>query len=531
MKTDAPIKFSDYFEPSSGILEEIAALGLLVKDTDSSVIAFALYRDVASREIAVEALKERLNLPVAEFSLSSRQKNPLKFLQEIPFKGRGCLLFYGLEDALPEAAGFLNLQRETFSEIPHAVIFWVSEYGLRELANKAPDFWAWRSAVFDFRTKSALPFFAIKALASLPLDISDQRNLEQRILLYNELLKEYTHQAKPDKNFLSRLNLKLGIAYYCLRQFEQGKVYFQEVLEQSRSIRNNYLHAYALLGLGLISSEEYQLEEAKSFLKKAYDIFEKFHDSEGLACTYHNLGIVAQDLGQLEEANSLYHKSLEIKEDLGSDQSTAYTYHQLATISFMRNKLDESEQWFRKSLEVFERLGIEDELADEYHGLGMISQNRNQIEQAEIWYHKALDIWIKFRKEHDAAPTYYQLGMICQQQRKFDEAENYYLKSLEIAERSWHKRFTVRPLYQLGYMYLEQGKISDSLSYLGRALPLANKYELSQEKILFALALSLKVMGKKHFLAAWHQVFPDQDPPLEALQLIRKKLKKLKLNN
>ena len=130
------------------IARQADALSLLIRETDSGLLAFALYRSVREQKAAVHALKERLVLPVVEFILSAQQKDPVLLLQSIPASPRVCVFFYDAEEALPEVAGYVNLQREAFAEVPHAVIFWVREYGLRELAIHAPDFWSWRSGVF-----------------------------------------------------------------------------------------------------------------------------------------------------------------------------------------------------------------------------------------------------------------------------------------------------------------------------------------------------------------------------------------------
>ena len=122
------------------LIEEAEVLALLIRETDGSVLAFALYRSVTDREAAVHVLKKRLSLPVVEFTLSVQQQDPFKFIQTLPADERACVFFYDVEAALPDLAGFLNLQREACAETPHATIFWIREHGLPELATNAPDF-------------------------------------------------------------------------------------------------------------------------------------------------------------------------------------------------------------------------------------------------------------------------------------------------------------------------------------------------------------------------------------------------------
>ena len=56
------------------LIEEAEVLALLIRETDGSVLAFALYRSVTDREAAIHVLKKRLSLPVVEFTLSVQQQ-------------------------------------------------------------------------------------------------------------------------------------------------------------------------------------------------------------------------------------------------------------------------------------------------------------------------------------------------------------------------------------------------------------------------------------------------------------------------
>ena len=127
---------------------------MLVESTDNGVITFGLFQQITDREAAVRWMKEELETPVREIRLSAAEKNPLRLLQKLPDEPRCCVQVYDLEDALPEVTGYMNYGREAYLEVPHALVFWVGPHGLQQVARNAPDFWAWRSGVFDVRTES-----------------------------------------------------------------------------------------------------------------------------------------------------------------------------------------------------------------------------------------------------------------------------------------------------------------------------------------------------------------------------------------
>ncbi len=75
-----------------------------------------------------------------------------------------CILVTGLElsihreDSVSEIFAHLNLARELYRiHVPIPIVIWLPEYALTELARKAPDFWAWRSGVFEFEPSIIVP--------------------------------------------------------------------------------------------------------------------------------------------------------------------------------------------------------------------------------------------------------------------------------------------------------------------------------------------------------------------------------------
>jgi tetratricopeptide (TPR) repeat protein len=544
------------------VVEEVEALSLLIRETDSSRLAFALYRTVGDREAAVRALKERVSLPVVEFTLSSAQKNPLVLLRKLPTGKRACVFFYDVEEALPQVTGYLNLQREAFAEVPHATIFWVREHGLREIATHAPDFWAWRSGVFDFRSEQVrLPVPVMQRALAEPLIFRDRGDLDRRISLYQGLIREYSSQAEPDERFLTRLQLKLSEGFYLLARFNEAEGCVRDALERSRRAGDSQgeaaaMHALGVLAwersrfeeaeqwhrkaleiyerlgleagaaasyhqLGMISQERQRFDEAEQWYRKALEIFERLGLERNAADEYHQLGMIAQERQRFDEAEQWYRKALEICERLGLERDAASDYHQLGMIAQERQRFDEAEQWYRKALEIKERLGLERDAADEYHHLGTIAQQRQRFDEAEQWYRKALEISERLGLERDAADEYHHLGTIAQQRQRFDEAEQWYRKALEIKERLGHPPLLVNTLAQFGLLRREQQRHTESVQWLAKALAIAAEYKMRVGgKILRDLARLFKAMGEQEFVAAWREAFQGEAPPLEALRRI-----------
>lgn len=107
-------------------------------------------------EIAAE-VRARLagQMAFVDFAFAAGQTSLSRHLQALPTPpGPAAVMVFGLDD-LPartrsETLAALNLGRETLRYVPYSVVLWVRPATLGDIQFKAPDFFAWRSAVFNF---------------------------------------------------------------------------------------------------------------------------------------------------------------------------------------------------------------------------------------------------------------------------------------------------------------------------------------------------------------------------------------------
>ena len=412
--------------------EEAEALGLLIRETEGSVLAFALFHATEDREAAVHALNELLALPVVEFTLSQQKQNPVELFRTVPNHERHCVFFHDIEAALPDVAGYLNLQREAFSDAPHAAVFWVGEHGLRQLAELAPDFYAWRSGVFDFRVERPGPSTGAMQ-AAIAQDSAFMRNpgdLQRRISLYEGLIREYEQQEEPDPRFLVELHRKLGEALYLSHRPQQAAPHARTALELSRAVGTSDTEAGCLHLLGILAQEQRQWAQAEDHYHKALQIGLELDDRRNQGSTYHQLGVLAQEQRQWAQAEDYYHKALQIKIEFDDRCSQASTYHQLGRVAQEQRQWAQAEDYYHKALQIFVQFDDRYRQAHTYHELGIVAQGQRQWAQAEDYYHKALQAFVEFDDRYEQAGTYHQLGRVAEEQRQWAPALEHYQKAL-----------------------------------------------------------------------------------------------------
>jgi len=447
----------DIVEPD--VRGELDGLRLLVEETDGNVIAFVRYRRVTEREAGVRYLKDQLRVPVEERVLTGERQNPLALLENLPDERR-CVQLYDLEAALPEVTGYLNVNREAYAEVPHALVFWVGEHGLREVATNAPDFWAWRSGVFDVRSEDPdLSQFVSQVALADDVRFTDRGDLERRAQLYDGLIQEYEGE---DEAYVVQLRLKLSTISLMLRDLERAEKEAREALMFSELTAEEEIAAHAYYNLGMVALERRELEKAEEWYRKSLEIEERLGNKRLAAMAYNGLGRVALELQKLDEADQWYQRSAEIFERLDEQQGQATTYHQLGVVAHERGELEEAEQWYRKSAEISKRQGNEHGMAKTYHQLGIIAQEGRELAKAEQWHRKSAEIKKRLGNKHGLAKSYHELGRLAQERGELEEAEQWYHKATALIECSGDDHSAALTYGQRGRLARKRGNLQDA---------------------------------------------------------------------
>lgn len=472
MEVQTPLPPPD--EPDTA--SELASLRLLIQDTERNILAFGLFQSTAEREAAIRSLRQDLTLPFYEFVLSPAAADAIALLQSLPSGPRACVCFYDLEAALPDAAGFLNLRRDELTDVPHAVVFWVGEHGLRELARLAPDFWAWRSGVFDFRSpEPQVRDNLARRVAAEALSYHDRADLERRISLYQGLIQEHSTQEQPDHRFIGELELRLSqVLEHCSR-LDEAEGVAKEALARARNQSIAQLEARALSRLAWLKERHWQLSEAETFYNASRDIFNKIEDEHGVAGAIYGLGNVFLKRRLFDQAEAAYQDAAALARRQGNELGVGAAYHQLGMVAQERHDFPAAEVWYQKALEIETRLGSEYNIAITYRQLGIAAQKRHDFSAAEAWYQKALEIEIRLGDELGTANTCHQLGLMAQAQRDFTAAEAWHQKSLEIRRRLGDKHGAASTYHQLGRVAEETERLSEAAAYFQRAETLMEK--------------------------------------------------------
>ena len=304
------------------IFIEIDQLAILLKAIKGNCIIFALYHSVADRELVIAELKKRFQGKIKELFFSDKRKDVIGLLTSLngrKLNKRGGIFLYELEKTFPESLGNLNLQREILAEVPQPLVFWIREFALREIAEKAPDFWAWRTEVFDFRlNKPELAAPTVRAyLSERSFYHKTREDLDRRIHLFQELLEQHEREAAPDKNMIAYLSEKLAQMHYYLSDFDLAWKYLEKGLNIYQELGDRAGLAKCYGNQALILQAWGRLDEAMALFKKIEQIFTELGDRAGLARTWWNQGIIYGKKGDKKRQIELWRKAIATNKAIG----------------------------------------------------------------------------------------------------------------------------------------------------------------------------------------------------------------------
>ena len=140
--------------------QQLHKLVTLLTYSDQGAFAVALYDRVATRHAMLQTVREQVERRIYEVTLTGSKRNPIDLIRDLQPQAGEVVCLYDIERAFPDALGYLDLQREVLADLNISLVVWVNHYEYRELATRAPNFYAFRTSTFDFTNPAEIPVTA-----------------------------------------------------------------------------------------------------------------------------------------------------------------------------------------------------------------------------------------------------------------------------------------------------------------------------------------------------------------------------------
>jgi tetratricopeptide (TPR) repeat protein len=406
-------------------------------------------------ELLIEALKTNSQCEEIQFVILKFADPNLRFLRDAIIQELAniekeankklVLIIQGLEKSIgvfgeyPPFLQDLNFVRDAYKKtVPHPILFILPDYAINRLAKFAPDFWAWRSGVFRFKTleKTRENAIAQTLESHIEIDRVEPQEKQERIEILQSLLMEYkpTCEQTNDGNLrrYSNILLELGTAYISQHQAKTAREYLAEALQIAEKLADVNFKRQVLNKIGDAFAEERKFEKAINYYQQGLNITQELNNRNGESYGLFNLGNACFNLRQFSEAKEYYQQCLKIYQELGKRNSQAGTYHQLGRVAQEMREYAQARDFYQQALSIKIEFGDRYSQASTYHQLGIVAEEMREYAQARDFYQQALSIKIEFGDRYSQALTYQNLGILAEAQEDYTEARVNLQKALEI---------------------------------------------------------------------------------------------------
>jgi G-protein signaling modulator 2 len=330
-------------------LDEMVTLLLL---SDDLTIAFVRCNEPVLRDALYTTMKERIgnDVFIYDIKMSEHDTNLLQLLNntmESEFykekredNKKIAFFVFGLDEAInkqkthgiSEALVLLNMMREDFLRINHAIIIWINSASLSAILKEAPDFFSWRTTVFEFDIKRKELARSMTEFGETDLIFLNKQELEERWEYYIELLQSYQEKGIDDAHKFANWNYNLGMIKLLTGYPAEALNYFEKSLEFSEKLADRAGIASALGNLGNAYSHLGDVKQAIKYYEQALVIAKEIGDRRGEGNRLGNLGSAYSDLGDVKQAIEYYEQALAIGKQIKDQRIITFCEKALANI-------------------------------------------------------------------------------------------------------------------------------------------------------------------------------------------------------
>lgn len=238
----------------------------------------------------------------------------------------------------------------------------------------------------------------------------DQRHFKQAETTYGKALALATDLEKPELSYLCWD--ELGRSYLMKGAMSRAKSCNLNAWHSATEAEINERVRYGILGkIGLTLFFEGKSDSAIQCLRTAVRNLERLKDEKRLADNYNVIGFVELDRGNLEAARTYLTKSYELNKQMNATKGMANALSNLGQISIREVNYGEALDYFMQSLELGK---IIDDLfvqGKNLNNIGTIYEAQKQSRDAVKWYKRSLIISTKLGDIQSQADAHYNIGL------------------------------------------------------------------------------------------------------------------------
>jgi len=431
---------------------ELKAMANMLNRAEGFTLAFALCNFPNERKELVSELRQMLDdYAITEIEFEKPIENLInELIPRLPEHSKA-IFIYGLErsidpDKSSPLVGNLNISRNLFPKyISCPFVIWIPAYALSVIMRHAPDFFSWRSSIFQFQSAPEKVFQMSGQMASegsMAVSNLTVKEKEERIKAIKNLLDDYQSLPPDESNRRSQAMLmsRLGEIYWMIGKPEEAIEYLQQALMMDREIGDRQEEGIGLGNLGNAYADKGQLGKTIEYQKHALEIAKEFKDKQNESTWLGNLGAAYADMGQLEKAIEYYQQALVINREIGNKRSEGIRLGNLGSAYYSLGQIEKAIEYYQQALVIDKEIGDKRGEGVDLGSLGNAYNEIGQLEKAIEYHQQALVIAKEIGDKQNEGLWLGNLGSAYIRLGQLDKAREYLNQALAIAREIIYPR-------------------------------------------------------------------------------------------
>ncbi|MGD1861441.1 MAG: tetratricopeptide repeat protein [Leptolyngbyaceae cyanobacterium] len=366
---------------------------------------------------------------------------------------------------------FFSLQwtREALLRFNFPIVLWLPDDVATRLAQRAPDFWSWRSGVFEFA--AAPPDFTAAAPpddlpSRLKSEVAEPTNTDSQIPIADlEQQIATLTETSPESPLLITLHNTLGDTYQREYRYQQALAQYQQALTCAEAHQDKAGQAYSLHNLGDALTGYGRPAQAIPYYQQALTLYRALQDQTGEALTLIRSGFAHYSIGQYQQAIDFHQQSLEIAREIGNRGGEATSLRNLGLIHDRLGKYQQAIDFHQQSLEIDRETSNRRGEAASLRNLGSAYYWLGKYPQAIDLSQQSLKIAREIGDREGEAASLGNIGLALHMLGQHRQAINFHQQSLEIKREIGDRRGEGISLCNLGIDYDALGQYQQAIDF------------------------------------------------------------------
>lgn len=330
---------------------------------------------------------------------------------------------------------------------------------------------------FDYFHSHDMPSGALMALNNIIYVYTMQGYYEQAqslTITAEELVEQCEYPMMRYKTLMS-------VAYldFLTGDYDTAEARYRALLDDAHQDQMPAsTHADLKMKLGEVARVRGQLESARSFLKAAFEIYERHSNKRGMAYALNDLGGVIFMMGHYDEAPEYYQRAYDLYRQVGDRNGIAHALSALGNAATVQGDHATAKHYYEESLTIRKELGDQRGIADSLTDLARTTLATNDIEQAERYINDSIKIREQIGDRSGLGQAYGSRALAYVIMKDYDSALQDIEKADRIAREINSPLVNIMAATALGEYLYETGRYDDALKAYLRALHISNDIEI-----------------------------------------------------